>query len=145
MNLPESAYPQHPRVAVGAVVFSGDRVLLVLRGRAPAKGQWAIPGGNVKLGETLQQAAEREILEETGIIIKVGHPVLTFDTIVSDEDGTVRFHYVIVDLEAGYLSGTPRPGDDAQDARWVASDELATLTVNPRTIDLLRTEYRFGD
>ena len=144
MNLPESAYPQHPRAAVGAVVFKDDRVLLVQRGRPPAKGQWAIPGGNVKLGETLQQAAEREILEETGIIIKAGLPIYTFDAIVRDADGAVSFHYVIVDLTAGYVSGVPRPGDDARDVRWVAAHELAELSVSPRTIDLLRTKYRFG-
>ena len=144
MNLPESAYPKHPRVAVGAVVFSDDRVLLVLRGRAPAKGQWAIPGGNVKLGESLQQAAEREILEETGIIIEAGQPIYTFDAIVRDADGAICFHYVIVDLAAGYVSGVPQPGDDAREVRWVAAHELAALAVSPRTIDLLQKHYRFG-
>ncbi len=144
MNIPESACPQHPRVAVGAVVFKDDRVLLVQRGSAPAKGRWAIPGGKVKLGETLQQAAEREILEETGIIIEAGHPVYTFDAIVRDADGAISFHYVIVDLAAAYVSSVPRPGDDARDVRWVASHELAALAVSPSTIELLRTRYRFG-
>jgi 8-oxo-dGTP diphosphatase len=144
MNFPESAYPLHPRAAVGAVVFKDDRVLLVRRGRPPAQGQWAIPGGNIKLGETLQQAAEREILEETGIIIKAGRPIYTFDAILHDAEGAISFHYVIVDLEACYVSGALRPGDDAQDVRWVAADEMEALTTSPRTIDLLRTKYRFG-
>jgi len=144
MNLPESAYPNHPRVAVGAVVFKDERVLLVQRGRPPGAGQWAIPGGNVKLGETLQQAAEREVLEETGIIIRAGEPTYTCDAIVRDARGAVSFHYVIVDLEAEYVSGTLRPADDAADARWVAAHDLDSLTISARTIDLLCTKYRFG-
>ena len=55
-------YPDAPRPAVGAVVFKGDAVLLVQRGNPPSRGMWAIPGGRVHLGETLQAAAEREIL-----------------------------------------------------------------------------------
>lgn len=59
-------YPEQPVLAVGIVVFHDDRVLLVRRAKAPSAGLWAIPGGRVELGETLQQAAERELLEETG-------------------------------------------------------------------------------
>ena len=143
MNLPKSAYPEHPRAAVGAVVFKDDKVLLVRRGRPPAKGQWAIPGGNVKLGETLQQAAEREILEETGIVIRAGDPVYTFDAIVRDEDGAVQFHYVIVDLAAEYIDGSPRPGDDADEVRWLDAQALDTLPVSPPTLKLLTETLHF--
>jgi ADP-ribose pyrophosphatase len=140
---PESTYPDHPRLAVGAIVFHKEKILLVQRGGRPAKGQWAIPGGNVKLGETLQTAAQREILEETGIIIKANEPVLTFDVIVKDADGRIQFHYVIVDLAADYIRGQPRPGDDATDVRWVAADELSALDVSPSTLNLLKNHYRF--
>ena len=95
-------YPDLPRLAVGAVVVHQNRVLLVRRAKAPAKGLWAIPGGSVRLGETLQQAAEREILEETGLTIRAGEPMLTFETIRRDPNGQVRFHYVIVELKAVY-------------------------------------------
>jgi len=141
--MPPSAYPDHPRLAVGAVVFKEGRVLLVRRGHPPAAGQWAIPGGNVKLGETLQQAAEREIREETGIVIAAGEPLYTFEIIDRDEKGGVRFHYVIVDLNADYVSGRPRAGDDALAVRWVAAQELPRLKVNPRTLDLLATRFEF--
>ncbi len=143
MNLPKQAYPEHPRAAVGAVVFKDDKVLLVRRGRPPAKGQWAIPGGNVKLGETLQQAAEREILEETGIVIRAGDPIYTFDAIVRDEDGAVQFHYVIIDLAAEYIDGTPRPGDDADEVRWLDAQALHMLPVSPPTLKLLTETLHF--
>lgn len=124
-------------------MFKEGRVLLVRRGHPPAMGQWAIPGGNVKLGETLQQAAEREILEETGIVIAAGEPVYTFEIIDRDEDGKVRFHYVIVDLIADYVRGHPRAGDDAAAVRWVAAPELSRLGVNRRTLELLATRFHF--
>jgi ADP-ribose pyrophosphatase len=141
--LPAAAYPDHPRLAVGAVVFHAGRVLLVRRGHPPSRDQWAIPGGSVRLGETLQEAAEREIREETGIIIRAGEPVLTFDTVVRDPDGRVRFHYVIVDLIADYVDGVPRAGDDAADARWVYPESLGRLAVSPPTLDLLCRRFDF--
>ncbi len=137
-------YPDAPRAAVGAVVFKDDAVLLVRRANAPARGLWAIPGGSVRLGETLQTAAEREIMEETGVRIRARDPVFVFDTIQHDADGQVQYHYVIVDLAAEYLSGDPRAGDDAADARWVSEGELAQLHVNPATRRLLSQRYNFG-
>ena len=71
-------HPVQPTLAVGAIVFKENKVLLVKRGKAPAKGLWAIPGGSVKLGETLKDAAEREIIEETRIQVKAGASVYSF-------------------------------------------------------------------
>jgi len=137
-------YPQQPQVAVGALVFDSGRVLLVRRGQPPAAGLWAVPGGRVRLGETLKQAAEREIFEETGVAIAAGDPVYTFDHLERDSDGRVRFHYVIVDLAADYLRGEIRAGDDAREARWVSPAELAQLDVSPTTRKLLKERYGFG-
>jgi 8-oxo-dGTP diphosphatase len=114
------------------------RVLLVRRGHPPSEGLWAIPGGGVELGETLQEAAEREIMEETGLTIRAGDPVYTFDVILRDDAGRVQFHYVIVDLLAHYVSGELHSGDDARDARWVTSGELEKLPVNQTTLELLK-------
>jgi ADP-ribose pyrophosphatase len=137
------AFPDLPRVAVGAVVFKDNKVLLVKRAKPPAQGLWAIPGGSVELGETLQQAAEREILEETGITILAKEPVYTFDVIEKDEKNRILFHYVIVDLIADYISGQPLPGDDADEVRWVSSRELKNLGVNPRTLNVLKSGFGF--
>ncbi len=137
-------YPGCPVVAVGAVVFNNGRVLLVRRGQPPSDDLWAIPGGKVRLGESLQAAAEREILEETGLTVRAGRPVHTFDVIERDDRGRVRFHYLIVDLRAEYAGGTVRAGDDAREARWIGPDEIRRLTVSPQTIDLLQREFGFG-
>jgi len=137
-------YPDHPRVGVGAVVFKNNKVLLVLRGKPPAEGAWAIPGGRLNLGETLKEAAEREIREETGIDIRAGEPVFTFDVIERDPDGGIRFHYVIVDLAAEYVGGALSAGDDAVEARWVSAAELDAMDVNPVTRKLLKSRFDFG-
>lgn len=119
-------YPDAPRVAVGAVVFYQNKVLLVLRGQAPSKGLWAIPGGSIELGESLQTAAEREVLEETGLHIKAGQVVYTFDAIERDDDGRIKFHYVIVDLLAEPIDPQQplQPADDVEDARWFSRADL---------------------
>lgn len=139
----KNAYPRHPRVAVGAVVFKNDCVLLVRRGQAPSEDLWAIPGGSMEVGETLQEAAEREILEETGIKIRAGKPIYTFDVIDRDEDGKIRFHYVIIDLAADYVGGEPAAGDDVTEARWVSAHEIKALAVSPPTLKLLKTRFGF--
>jgi ADP-ribose pyrophosphatase len=137
-------YPDHPRLAVGAVVFKDEHVLLVRRGQPPAEGLWAIPGGSVKIGETLQAAAEREIREETGIRIRAAEPIYTFDVIERDKTGSIRFHYVIVDLSAEYVSGELTAGDDAIDARWISADEINSLAVSSTTLQLLKDKFDFG-
>ena len=140
----ENAYPSQPVVAVGAIVFRDNRVLLVKRGQAPSRDLWAIPGGRVEIGETLQEAAERETIEETGITIRALEPVYTFDYIERDGSAPPRFHYVITDLTADYISGEIRAGDDAAEARWVAAEELAGINVSSKTLHLLKTRFDFG-
>ncbi len=137
-------YPENPQVAVGAIVIKDGRVLLVKRSQPPSKGLWAIPGGRVELGETLKEAAEREIMEETGLTIRAGNPVYTFEVIKRDDAGRIRFHYVIVDLMADYLSGELNASDDASEARWVSPEELDGLSVSESTKEVLKDVTHFG-
>lgn len=136
---PGNAYPAAPKVGVGAIVFRAGKVLLIKRGIEPSKGFWAIPGGTLKLGETIQECAAREILEETGIRIKVGECIYVFDFLEHDDKGKIKFHFVIVDFAADYVSGEPRGADDALEARWVAPEELRDLPVAINTINALRS------
>ena len=130
-------YPDRPVVGVGAVVIRDGEILLVKRGVAPSKGLWAIPGGSLELGETLQQAAEREIFEETGVTIRAREPIYAFD-FFERKDGRIRFHFVIVDVAADYISGDAKGADDALDARWLAPADLDHLPVSQNTIRLLQ-------
>lgn len=136
---PGRAYPRTPRVGVGAITIKDGKVLLVKRGIEPSKGLWAIPGGMLKLGETLQECAARETLEETGIRIKVGACVYVFDFLERDDAGKIKFHFVIVDFAADYISGEPKGADDALEARWLAPEELRIFPVAKNTLAALRS------
>jgi ADP-ribose pyrophosphatase len=131
-------YRELPRVGVGAIVIRDGRILLVKRGSSPGKGLWAPPGGLVELGETVREAAEREILEETGITIRVKEDFYVFDFIDRDKEGKVKYHYVIIDFVADYLGGEPKAADDVSDARWVSPDEAVELNLSPTTRKLLK-------
>ncbi|HID40253.1 MAG TPA: NUDIX domain-containing protein [Calditrichaeota bacterium] len=132
-----------PQIGVGAAVFKNGKVLLVRRKNPPAAGMWSIPGGRLQWGETLQQAAEREIKEETGVIIKAGEIAWIFEAIDRDEKSLIRFHYIIIDLHSRYLSGTPKADSDALQARWIGKNDLRIEEVHPRTVEFLKNVYGF--
>lgn len=116
-------FPDAPRVGVGAVVLDGERVLLARRGRAPSAGKWSIPGGLVHLGERLEEAAVREVQEETGLHVRLLGLCGVIDRVVRDAD-VVRYHYVIIDYVAESVGGRLQAGTDAAEVRWVAVGDL---------------------
>jgi ADP-ribose pyrophosphatase YjhB (NUDIX family) len=83
-------YPERPIVGVGAVIVEGGKVLLIRRRYEPLKGQWSLPGGAVEVGEALERAVEREMLEETGLAVDVGPVIEVFDRITRDERASRR-------------------------------------------------------
>ena len=86
-----SAYPERPLIGVGVVVFKGDRVLLIQRGKAPRIGSWSLPGGRQRLGETVRQAAQREVLEESGLEVEIVGLLDVVDSLTHDETGRLEY------------------------------------------------------
>jgi 8-oxo-dGTP diphosphatase len=125
-------------LAVGAVILDGDRVLLVRRANEPMKGEWSLPGGAVDVGETLESAVAREVLEETGLAVSVGPVVEVLDSIRRDADGRVEYHFVIVDYLCSMRGGTATAGSDAGDLRWVAVADLERYGLTSVALKVIR-------
>jgi 8-oxo-dGTP diphosphatase len=134
----ERTYPSRPLVGVGAVIWDGQRVLLERRGQPPSQDAWAIPGGLIETGETTAEAVRREVREECGIEIEVGPLVGLFEPIEHDAAGRVRYHYVVLDFLAYFVSGDLRCGDDAAEVRWVTPTDLPAYHLAPATADMIR-------
>ena len=151
-NTVKREYPDAPIAGVGAVIVAedaarGPMVLLIRRAQEPLKGEWSLPGGAVELGETLEEAIRREVLEETGLVVEPVDIVQAFDRIARDPAGRVRYHYVLVDFLCRVTGGADmqRPvacATDALEGRWAGPDDLDGLT--PLTVEVIRKAWRMA-
>lgn len=145
-------YPDAPIAGVGAVIVRdvagrGQQVLLIRRGQEPLKGEWSLPGGAVELGETLEEAVCREVLEETGLTVETVGVVQSFDRISRDAEGRVRYHYVLIDFLCHVCNGCEAPetivcATDALEARWAGPDDLEGL--RPLTVEVIRKAWQMA-
>ncbi|HKW43695.1 MAG TPA: NUDIX hydrolase, partial [Thermoplasmata archaeon] len=133
---PDHEFPPHPVPAVGVIVFRDGEVLLVNRGAQPNKGRWSIPGGTLEIGETVEEAAARETLEETGVRVRADAVIDVGDFIEKAGD-RVRWHYVLIDVLCSFVNGDPFPGSDAQDARFLPLSELGEYDLAPPALAVI--------
>jgi 8-oxo-dGTP diphosphatase len=134
-------YPDRPLVGIGAVVIENARVLLIKRGHPPLAGEWSIPGGVLELAETVREAAVREAQEETGLTVEPGELLGVFDRVIRDDEGRVRYHYVLIDFLCRPVSGEVQAGDDADEARWFTALEASKLPLAKDTAEVIRRAF----
>jgi 8-oxo-dGTP diphosphatase len=122
-------YPDQPVVGIGAVVIQDGKIALIKRGNEPSKGKWTIPGGLVELGESLEAAVIRETKEE--VCLDVENPTLigVVDNVDLDEQGKIKYHYVIIDYLVHVKSGVIQAASDAEELRWVPFDEVESYVL----------------
>jgi 8-oxo-dGTP diphosphatase len=141
-------YPDRPVVGIGGVVIENGRVLLIRRGTEPLLGQWSIPGGTLELSESLQEGVARELLEETGLEVRVLDLIDAFDRIYIEPGegggGTAsrpRFHYVIVDYLCERISGDAIAGSDVTDVAYAAEDQLDKFQLTPTATRIIKQAF----
>jgi 8-oxo-dGTP diphosphatase len=127
------SYPERPLLGVGGIVFRGDEVLLIERGKEPLKGFWTLPGGLVEAGERLESAVVRELLEETGLRVRPTKVAAIFERIMPDAEGRTEYHYVIIDYICELEGGTLTAASDVAAAAWVKVSELGEWKMAPGT------------
>ncbi|MHA2602455.1 MAG: NUDIX hydrolase [Candidatus Thorarchaeota archaeon SMTZ1-83] len=130
-------YPTNPILGVGAIVVGPEGVLMGTRDKDPAKGQLSIPGGIVELGETQEEAAVREVLEETGVTCEVLRFVTTADLISHDSSGRVEYHFVLNHYLCRAITSETTPESPETKVGWLHPDLLDTVEMPPRIRNLL--------
>jgi 8-oxo-dGTP diphosphatase len=130
-------YPRRPIIGASVAVFRDDCVLLATRGKAPYEDIFSLPGGGVEVGETLAEAALRELHEETGVEATLIGFVAPVEVIERDPDGRVRHHIVIAAHAARWVSGEPQTGPEAKEIRWVREADITGLPTTPGLVPIL--------
>lgn len=144
MSRPSRLYPDRPFLAASAAVLRDGRVLLAARGRPPLRDVFSLPGGLVEPGETLAEAALRELREEVGIEAALLAPLAPIEFVERDPDGRVRHHYVICPHAARWLSGEATTGAEARQVRWLEEREIGEVETTPGLVPVLFAAFAAG-
>jgi len=141
-------YPERPVVGIGGVIIDQGRTLLIRRGSEPLLGEWSIPGGTLEIGESLEEGVARELLEETGIEVRVLELIEVFDRIYLQDGSTggadkgrPRFHFVIADYLCERLGGEPRAGSDVTEVAFAREEELARFHLTETATRVLKKAF----
>jgi len=134
-------YPSRPIVGAGAVVHRGTEVLLVKRRYPPNKGRWALPGGLIEVGETVEDAAAREVLEETGLQVEIEGLVDVGTDLHRDKASKVKYHYVLVDYLAKPVGGAVKLNAESSEYGWFSAAEVNNMNMSMGTRRVLETFF----
>src|SRR6266704_2436964 len=141
-------YPERPIVGVGGVIIDQGRTLLIRRGSEPLLGEWSIPGGTLEIGETLEEGVARELLEETGIEVRVLELIEVFDRVYLGDGSTnaapkprPRFHFVIADYLCERISCEPKAGGDVTEVAFAREDEFAKFHLTETATRILKKAF----
>lgn len=115
-----------PKVAVVVVIFRDEQILMIKRAQDPKKGFWALPAGFVDAGEDPQDAARREALEETGLIVQIDRLMDVFHT--PDDGGMAD---IVIAYAASIIGGTLHADDDAEAAEWISKTKIPEVAFLP--------------
>ncbi|OGD52485.1 hypothetical protein A3K81_02735 [Candidatus Bathyarchaeota archaeon RBG_13_60_20] len=138
MGVSHRLYPERPIVGVGVLIEKDGRYLLIRRAADPDKGMWSVPGGLVEIGERVRDAALREAMEETGLRVELVDRLGVVDKIMRDDEGRVRYHFIIVQFLARIVEGEVKAMDDALEARWASISELSSYELTASLRDFLK-------
>lgn len=130
----QNTLKQRPSTGVSVAVFNDNAVLLTLRGKVPYKGYWSLPGGTQEFGETMEDAARRELTEETSLIAETLQFVELFEPISRDDKGSAIVHFVLGVYACTRFTGKALAGDDAEAVQWCALDKLDAVKITPGTL-----------
>jgi 8-oxo-dGTP diphosphatase len=134
-------YPERPFVAASVAVLRGDRVLVASRRHPPMDHLYTLPGGQVEPGETLAEAALRELREEVGVEADMIGFLDHVEVVGRDEEGRVRHHFVVCAHAARWVAGEGAAGEEASDVRWVTEAELASLPTTAGLAGIVRKAF----
>lgn len=135
-------YPKRPVLGIGALIFKRNRILLVERGKEPLKGFWSLPGGALETGELLEDGIRREVLEETGLVVKPLEVITIFERLMPDAEGRTEYHYVLIDYMCRVISGEAAPASDVSALCWVDEKDVPGYRLTEGTLGVIQKAFR---
>lgn len=127
---------------MGALILRRNRILLVKRARDPLKGYWSLPGGVLELGERLEDAVRREVLEETGLTVRPTTLLEVFERITPGKQQNPEYHYVLIDYVCKVTGGELRPASDVSDVAWVRQQDLGDYRLTGGTLPVIEKAFQ---
>ncbi len=140
----DRSYPARPILAVSTAVIRDGRVLLAQRAKPPGAGLYSLPGGLVEIGETVAEAAARELMEEVSVTAKPLGLCGARDIIIPDDEGRIARHFVVLCYAARWIAGEGTISPEAADIRWMRQQDVPDLPVTEGLIDIVAAAFRLA-